>query len=1136
MRQAVVVAPQRSQVGDGERASHETVSQLCAALEAGGHQIARIDASPDLQAQFEAALSTLGSGDDLLVYIAAPTRVDGESVALRFDGEPGATLPLRALSDAVRARNPYAVAFVIETDHERDGRASAPESPGADVRPLAASLDARARGYALLVGWRPPSSVLDGSWPFTGRLVAALDDPRTRDYRGAVPISRVFERLVVDTAQGVEASVACERAWVDFVVLEPADVVQVAAELRASQPAPPLTPSVPPPSVAPPPPVASNAAPQSEDTSPAAELPSFPFPEDVAPTPAMAPGVPLRAEPDPFPTAPRAVTPPPPAAAPVAAGPSLTIPPPAPLPASEAEPSPAEGNAPAAEARAADALEVAKAVVALPSFPLPDEIDELLAAEPDPFPAAPSRPPVPPSPLPPPPAARTSVAPAPALAGAPAPAPAPTPTPSVSATLSTPLPPPRAPEPSLPALDGILDLADGARARGAWREAIAGYKAALALTPEGDSAGRALIHARMGEARVALGKIEEAERQFEQALEHDPKQRAALDGLVDLAIECKEPRRIIERRRQRARALERLDERVADLRAIAQVYGGDLGDIPASAATLEEARLVDPKNRVVVEELRAVYERMLRWPLIVQILGDLANALEAPDSAPAEGSDAARDLARERASLRFAAAEVAVTQVLDEPGACTLLDRALGDEPTNDKGLERLVALHASRADWDGLDAAYERAVARLARVGDFERAWKACRKLADLRLEQRDDAHGAIEALAGALRCKPDDAEARRRFADLLLASGDTSGAVREYEHLVVQAPTSPGPYARLFAIHQQAGRTDRAWLVGCALEELAAADMDQQLVVDQYRVSGPIRPARSLGDGAWDDLLRAPGSDDVVAQVLVAIRDAAADARVDELRDARKLVALDPERRQGASSTASAVRSFHWAAQVLGVEAPQLYALDEVPGGIAGVAAPAPSTVLGPEVLRGVGTKELAFLAGRHITYYRPEHYALVLYPTLSELSVLFLAAVKLAMPDLAVPDAMSAAVARMRKALARRLDDADKKRLDAAVERLHARDGRVDLAVWIRSVELTAHRAGLLLCGDLGLALGRVRGEIRTIAELGYDDKRADLLAFAVSERFAAARALLGVDARSSVAPAPDGVEADEGKPAA
>jgi hypothetical protein len=64
-----------------------------------------------------------------------------------------------------------------------------------------------------------------------------------------------------------------------------------------------------------------------------------------------------------------------------------------------------------------------------------------------------------------------------------------------------------------------------------------------------------------------------------------------------------------------------------------------------------------------------------------------------------------------------------------------------------------------------------------------------------------------------------------------------------------------------------------------------------------------------------------------------------------------------------------------------------------------------------------------------------------------------------------------------------------------------------------------------------------MSRVRGEIRSIAELGVDEKRGDLLAYNVSQKHAAVRALLGVDARSSVAPpAGPSAEPSESAPSA
>jgi len=669
--------------------------------------------------------------------------------------------------------------------------------------------------------------------------------------------------------------------------------------------------------------------------------------------------------------------------------------------------------------------------------------------------------------------------------------------------------PPRSAQPSLPPIEPLLDLADGARARGAWEEALAAYKAALMVAPQSaaNEAVRASIYARIGDVKRAQGKPREAELNYEKALDDDTRHRPALDALVDMATEAKDARRAIEWRRKRLRSIDGTEAQVAELLTIARALQAELGDARAAAETLEEARRVDPRDRTVAEALRDAYEKLHRWPRVLDVLAEIAELTADP---------------AQRAALRFDAADVALGRLREEERGLGLLDRALDDDPTHDKALHALVAVRTARNEWDALDAAYTRLVDRYAKLGDAERAWDVCRKLGALRRDKTRDVVGAIEAFTGAVSCKPSDIDSRAMLADMHLARGDEAQAVAEFERVAQDAPLRSSTFTRLFVLHQRAGRADRAWLAATALEELGAADVDQQLVADQFRPEGPIRPARSLDDAGWDEVLRAPGADDVVADVLRAIVDAATSARIEELRETRKLFALDPAKLQSATSTVTAVRSFQWAAQVLGVEAPELYVLDEVPGGIAAVPAPHPSTALGPDVLRGLGAKDLAFLAGRHLTYYRREHYALICYPTLPELSALFLGAVKLVMPELPVPGYLSEAVARRRKTLVKHADEAQKKTLRAAVERLDARGGRVDLAAWIKSVELSAQRAGLLLCGDLKVAMTRMRAENRAIAELGLDQRRADLLAFCASDRLGRARGLLGVDARTSNAP--------------
>jgi hypothetical protein len=158
-------------------------------------------------------------------------------------------------------------------------------------------------------------------------------------------------------------------------------------------------------------------------------------------------------------------------------------------------------------------------------------------------------------------------------------------------------------------------------------------------------------------------------------------------------------------------------------------------------------------------------------------------------------------------------------------------------------------------------------------------------------------------------------------------------------------------------------------------------------------------------------------------------------------------------------------------------------------------------------------MSVQQLAFLVGRHLTYYRPEHYALVFFPTLAELSSLVRAALRVVIPSTGAAQRPERGV-DLDTELAARLDRDARKRLERVVARLDARGGRLDLLAWIRHVELTAARAGLLLAGDLRVAMRLVKSESRTIGELSLEAKRGDLLAFTTSYAARQLRELMGV----------------------
>jgi tetratricopeptide (TPR) repeat protein len=365
-------------------------------------------------------------------------------------------------------------------------------------------------------------------------------------------------------------------------------------------------------------------------------------------------------------------------------------------------------------------------------------------------------------------------------------------------------------------------------------------------------------------------------------------------------------------------------------------------------------------------------------------------------------------------------------------------------------------------------------------------------------------------------------DAAGREQLADRHFTEGNEAGALAELEAAMAQEPMRASLYTRAFDAHRRAGRTDGAFLAALSLEELGEAEVDQQMLIGQFRQVTPVRARASFDEAAWQ-LVRAPGSDEVLAGVFAAIERAAVETRVEELRRRKKLVKVDPASRLSETSTASVARSFQWAARVLGIECPDLYIGERVPGGIGALQAASPSTVLGPEVLSGPTAKDLAFLAARHLTYYRPEHHVLVYYPTREDLTNLLLAAVEIVMPAPSAPS-LGANVRALHARMEKRIGKEDREALAAAVSQLDARGGRASLGSWIRSVELTAARVGLVLCGDLSSAAAIVRAESRSIGGVPTEAKRGDLVAFCASAAHATLRTRFATTAPESLRPPP------------
>ncbi len=663
-------------------------------------------------------------------------------------------------------------------------------------------------------------------------------------------------------------------------------------------------------------------------------------------------------------------------------------------------------------------------------------------------------------------------------------------------------------------LEELIAEADAARARGDLEDALAFYRQALMVSTDDDVLERASVYANVGDVKLRQKKPREAESNFEKALGLMPGYRPALVALVDLATADADWRRVVSYRQKLADLAIEDDDRTQELLIIATILADKRDDSRAAIDVLEKARELSPGNKSALAQLLALYQKLNRWLKIVEILGAQCTEIEDPI---------------ERGSLRFQQADIVLGRLRDEPRGVGMLEATLEEDPSHEKALLALVAVRTRLGEWRELERVYARLIDHHAERGDLDRAWDVCKRLGGLRRDKLGDGPGAIEAFTGAVRLKPKDADTRAALAELFIARGDTHLALEELEQAAAAAPTRAQTFRRLFEIHTRLGQPNRAYFAALALEILGAAEMDHELVIEQFRPEGALKPTVALTDPDWDACLRAPGHDPDIARILRAIGPAAVRARVNELTDQKRLVSLDLTKRQDPMSTVTAVRAFAWASQVLGIALPEMYVMSSVPGGVAAVQAWSPTTAIGPDVLRGIGLSEIIYIAARHLAYYRPEHYPLIFFPTLVDLTQLFLAALKLGMPEIPVPP--SEGVAKLRVQLAKSLDAAEKGELESAAKAIDAKGGRVDLAAYIRSVELTAHRVAFLLSADAAVATRRIGTEKRNIADVTADDRRHDLLAYLVSNGLAEARHKLTSNTKSSIRPsAPASAPAD------
>ncbi len=656
-----------------------------------------------------------------------------------------------------------------------------------------------------------------------------------------------------------------------------------------------------------------------------------------------------------------------------------------------------------------------------------------------------------------------------------------------------------------------LDLTDQVTIRGLaevsfrlkdWGAALTNFQKVLTSLAEDENAERAEVYYKLGCIKREQGQAKQAINNFEKALGVDSAHRPTLEALVGIYTDLKDWKQVVAYKRAILDSVVDGEERYKILVEIADIWQDQDKNPVKAIEALEDAKDLQPENRALLNKMLPLYEATQNWTRMIETISAIA--------------EMEKDNSR-RSKFIFTIAQLYRDKMQDQDRAVEMFNEALDLNPSYLEAFERINKILTAQKDWKQLERAFRKMLRRLstANAGNSDLEFNLWHNLGIIYRDRLNDVNSAIEAFKMATRFKPDEPVERQILAELYETTDQLEAAVGEHSQVLQKDPLRVDPYRALYKLALKMHDYDRAWCMCAALAFLHKADEEEQRFFEDYRPRGMIQVKSRLDNEQWVKNLFHKDENIFIGKIFEMVTPAAIVAKTAALAKAKQLPALDRRFKQDpATSTVTFAKTFGWAAQVLGIQLPDLYVRNDVPGALVAVPSRPPASVAGQSVLTGYTPQELTFIVGKHLSSYRGEHYIKNLFPTLGELKVVFFSAIKIIQPEFNVPAEMAQAVNMTASEFVKYMQPVERDSLRLVVQKFIEDGAKADLKRWMQAVEISGARAGLLLCADLEIAKKIIAAEPQLPGDLSPPDKLKELIVFSVSEQYLALRKALGI----------------------
>ena len=610
----------------------------------------------------------------------------------------------------------------------------------------------------------------------------------------------------------------------------------------------------------------------------------------------------------------------------------------------------------------------------------------------------------------------------------------------------------------------------------------------------GSERAEALYH--LGESARRSGDLEAAAKPLREAADLDPSNPRPFRSLAKLFDEKGQHQEALAIRKKRLQ-LAIGQERFELLLEIGDVLFTKLDDRTGASKAYSEALEERPDDRKLLTKLMQLYSEEKDWAKLVDVVLRLADFVEDP---------------KQRAKYMHTAATIASKHLGKIDQALGFYERVLGLDPSNGKALGEAIEIYRQKGSHNEVESLLKKQLEQAKEAADRPRLVTILDQLGELYQKFLNEPGLAIDAFEAAQAFDPEDRPRAERLAELYASDPAQylDKAVKAQSQILRRNPYRVESYKLLRKLFTDAKKADPAWCLCQALSILKLAEPDEERFYKKHRSENAAPAKEALDEDTWTSLMHWD-LDPLVTRIFAIIQPTIIRVRTQPIEQ----MGFDPRYAIDCSLHPYAVsQTLYYVQGVLGTRLPLVFQNPNDEGSLGIVHARTPAIVLGRAAFDAqVQTQALAFMAGRHMAYFRPGFYVRHLVPTGTGLKAWLFAAIKLCVPQFPVSADLQGPVSEAMAAMQEDFKGPEKDKLASVVSKLIQAGGALDLKKWVASIDLTADRVGAVLAHDLALTTEVIRAT-ESSSSVPVKERMKDIVLFSVSEEYFNLRAKLGV----------------------